>query len=238
MTEVNRDITVRLLNGLPSFTVQSDLETEMLVEAGLTDRTSFLRERTSPTTVHVASIGNVPVATAVVTVGPLPELPLGRMLAQAGIEITDDDPLPSPVAELVSLSSDRDRDGEGITEMLYRSYYQQARRAGAESLAVGMDPWVFDLLTDQYGIPFQVLGPLIDSLGRVLLPAGARIDDLEAGVALHAPEFLRFLRFLRSTDAPNPGGGRSTTSVTGGGTSAESEAAPGGGVAPGTAESG
>lgn len=194
MAEGNGDVTVRLLNGLPSFRAQSALESEMLLEAGLANSESFLRDRPSPTTMHVASVGSTPVAAAVVTIGPLRELPLGRLLVDHDVEIGEHDPLPGPVAELVSLSSDRSADAEGVTELLYRSFYQQAVRMGVQSLAVGMDPWVFDLLTEQYGAPFQILGPIVDTLGRVLLPAGARLDELEAGVGAHAPEFLAFLR--------------------------------------------
>lgn len=208
MAPGNEDITVRLLNGLPNFTIQSDLETEMLTEAGLGSAASYLSDRVSPTTVHVVSVGAVPVAAAVVTIGPLADLPIGRLLADQGIEIARDDPLPAPVAELVALSSDRSARPDGVTERLYRSYYQQARRAGVKSLAVGMDPWVFDLLTEQYGAPFEVLGPLVDTLGRVILPAGARLDDLEAGVASHSPGFLEFLRSDEPSELPAPADGR------------------------------
>lgn len=194
MAEGNRDVTVRLLNGLPSFRAQCALESEMLLEAGLANSESFLRERPSPTSMHVVSVGSTPVAVAVVTIGPLRELPLGRLLADHDVEVGDHDPLPGPVAELVSLSSDRSAHAEGVTELLYRSFYQQAVRAGVQSLAVGMDPWVFDLLTEQYGAPFEILGPIVDTLGRVMLPAGARLEELEAGVATNAPEFLAFLR--------------------------------------------
>jgi hypothetical protein len=94
----------------------------------------------------------------------------------------------------VSLSEDRTADLTGVAEALYRSFYQQAKQQGAESLVLSIDPWVLDLLNEQYGVPFQVIGPMLDQLGRTLLPVGGRLVDLEAGIAEHAPEFLAYMQ--------------------------------------------
>lgn len=190
------DFTVTRLSGLPVFEAADRIEHEMLAEAGMASTRPPSRDRRSPTTFHVAvTADGRPLASASSTFGPLAEVPLGLALADVGVEITDMDPLPGPVLELVSLAVERGAAPvPGVAEAVYRSFYQQAKRDGARSLVVGIDPWVFDLLGDQYGIPFQILGPPLVGLGRELLPVGGRIDELEAGIAVHSPEFYAYLQ--------------------------------------------
>lgn len=189
------DFTVSRLNGHPAFVAADRVESEMLLAAGLDAEHRPSRDRPSPTTFHVAvDRSGSPVAAACSTVGPLPDLPIGLVLQSIGVEVTDQEPLPGPVCELVSVSADRSASGRGVTEALYRSFYQQARIDEARSLVVGVDPWLSDLLVEQYGVPFTILGPPFELLGRELLAVGGRLSHLEAGIAANAPEFFAFLR--------------------------------------------
>lgn len=186
--------TVSRFTGLPSFQMEDRLESQILSEAEADPGSTFLRDRPSPTTFHVANRGRQPVAAAVSTVGHLSEVPLGLALAAAGVDITDLQPVPSPVSELVSMSEDRAVTVNGVTEALYRSFYQQSKIQGARSLVVGIDPWVLDLLNEQYGLPFKVIGPMLELLGRTLLPVGGRLAELEAGIAVNSPRFFEFMQ--------------------------------------------
>jgi len=105
------------------------------------------------------------------TVGPLAELHLGLALANAGVDLETAVELPDPACELVSVSVDPTREGSssGVTEALYRSFYRHAKESQARSAVVGVDPWIFDVLTEEYGVPFRVLGPPLVLLGRELL---------------------------------------------------------------------
>ena len=189
------DFTITRLNGHPAFAAAERVESEMLLAAGMDTDDRPSRDRPSPTTFHVAvDRSGRPVAAACSTVGSLPDLPIGLALQSVGVDVTDADPLPGPVCELVSISADRAASGRGVTEALYRSFYQQARIDEARSLAVGVDPWLSDLLIEQYGVPFTILGPPFELLGRELLAIGGRLSQLEAGIAANAPEFFSFLR--------------------------------------------
>ena len=189
------DFSVTRLNGHPAFAAAEPVESEMLLAAGMDSDDRPSRDRPSPTTFHVA-VGRSgrPVASACSTIGPLADLPLGLALRSVGVEVTDEEPPPGPVCELVSISAARSAGGRGVTEALYRSFYQQARLDQARSLVVGVDPWLSDLLVDEYGVPFDILGPPFELLGRELLAVGGRISHLEAGIAANAPEFFSFLR--------------------------------------------
>jgi hypothetical protein len=183
------------LSGFPSFAATEQLEAAMLAEAAIDLTAAPSRERRSPTTFHLAMGLDGPLGMAASTVGPLAELPLGLALAAAGVDVATEVGLPDAACELVSLSVDGDtaRDTTGVTEALYRSFYRQAKRAGAQSAVVGVDPWVFDVLREQYGVPFVVLGPPIELLGRELLAVGGDIQQLEAGIQRDAPGFFAYL---------------------------------------------
>ena len=187
-------ITIHVISGLPSFLAVDRLEARILVEAGMVPDDLVRSPRPSPTTFHLAlSAEGTPLGVASSIVGPLAELPLGLAMLQAGIEVGPDAPLPGPTCELISMSVDPLGQHDGIAEALYRSFYRRARASAASSVAVGLDPWVLDVLREQYGVPFSVLGPTIDLLGRTLLPVGGELVALEAGVASAAPGFHAFL---------------------------------------------
>ncbi|HWJ97166.1 MAG TPA: hypothetical protein VNQ33_03335 [Acidimicrobiales bacterium] len=183
------------LSGFPSFAATERLEAQMLAEADLPLLAPPSSGRVSPTTFHVALADGEPLGLAASTVGPLAELPLGLGLRAAGVDVETEVDLAGPACELVSLSvdPDADRDTTGVTEALYRSFYRHAKRSGALSLVVGVDPWIFDTLTEQYGVPFAVLGPTLDLLGRELLAIGGEITALEEGVRRNAPGFFAYL---------------------------------------------
>lgn len=182
------------LRGFPSFAATERLEAEILAEADLDLPEPPSSRRTSPTVFHLALAADGPLGSAASTVGPLAELPLGLALQAAGVDLAEIG-LPDPACELVSLSVDADpeRVTTGVTEALYRSFYRQAKQSGARSAVVGVDPWVFDVLTEQYGVPFTVLGPPLQLLGRELLAIGGDLEELEAGVRRDAPAFFAYL---------------------------------------------
>lgn len=182
------------LRGFPSFAATERIEAEMLAEADLDLTRPPSSTRVSPTVFHLALGPDGPLGSAASTVGPLAELPLGLALQAAGVDVAEID-LPGPACELVSLSVDSDpaRDTTGVTEALYRSFYRQAKASGAQSAVVGVDPWVFDVLTEQYGVPFTVLGPPLELLGRELLAIGGDLRVLEDGVRRDAPAFFAYL---------------------------------------------
>ncbi len=188
----NPAIAMSTVSGLPHFAVADELRREILADAGLT--TSGTDARPSPTAFHIAtdSDGRV-LGVASTTVGPLADLPLGLALRAAGAEVDDDQPVPGPTCELVSLAVNRTGDTDGVAELLYRAFYQHAVRSAARSIVIGVDPWLVDLLREQYGVPLETIGPLLDLLGRQLLPVGGDLSRLEANVATQAPDFHAFL---------------------------------------------
>ena len=189
---------VHQVSGFPSFQEADRLEEEMLADAGLGASARLAARRQSPTTFHVATDERgAPLGVACSTIGPLAELPLGLALAAAGVDLAIEQHIPDPACELVSISVDLEAVGSdgvtGVTEALYRSFYRRARRSEARSAVVGVDPWLFDVLTEEYGVPFEVLGPPYTLLGRELLAIGGDLDVLEAGVAIAAPAFAAYL---------------------------------------------
>lgn len=201
---VETHFTTFALSGFPSFAATERLEAEMLAEADLALIQPPSQGRVSPTTFHIALSEGIPLGAAATTVGPLAELPLGLALRAAGVDLCGEPALPDDTCELVSLSIDPDteRTTTGVTEALYRSFYRHAKQAGARSLVVGVDPWVYDALTEQYGVPFTVLGPPLELLGRQLLAVGGELAALEEGVMAHAPEFFAYLSLPASAPVP------------------------------------
>jgi len=195
LESVEPQFAMYTLSGFPSFAATERLEAEILAEADLDLTEPPSSGRVSPTTFHLALGPDGPLGVAATTVGPLADLPLGLALHAAGVDIASEIELPDDACELVSLSVDRDveRDTTGVTEALYRSFYRQAKRSGAQSAVVGVDPWVFDVLTEQYGVPFQVIGPPLTLLGRELLAIGGDLRLLEDGVRRDAPGFFAYL---------------------------------------------
>lgn len=193
---VGPEFNVHQVTGFPSFHEAEVLEHEMLAEAGLTG--GVAARRASPTTFHVATDRRgTPVGVATSTIGPLADLPLGLALTAAGMDIELEHHLPDPACELVSMSVDlaavgRD-DLNGITEALYRSFYRRARGSAARTAVVGVDPWLFDVMVEEYGIPFEIIGPPIRLLGRELLAIGGDLEVLEAGVRVARPDFASYL---------------------------------------------
>jgi len=195
LESVETQFSMFTLSGFPSFAATERLEAEMLAEADLPSIEPPSSGRLSPTTFHLALADGEPLGAAATTIGPLAELPLGLALQAAGVDVATEIELPDAACELVSLSIDPDvgRPTTGVTEALYRSFYRHAKQSGAQSAVVGVDPWVFDTLTEQYGVPFTVLGPPIDLLGRELLAIGGEISVLEEGIRRNAPDFFTYL---------------------------------------------
>lgn len=195
LESVETQFSVFTLSGFPSFAVTERLEAEMLIEADLPTIELPSSGRVSPTTFHMALSDGEPLGAAASTRGPLAELPLGLALTASGIDLATEVDLPDDACELVSLSVDPDaqRDTTGVTEALYRSFYRHAKASGARSVVVGVDPWVFDALSEQYRVPFTVLGRPLDLLGRELLAVGGEIAVLEDGIRRDNPAFFDYL---------------------------------------------
>lgn len=113
-------------------------------------------------------------------------------LATAGL-IDPDERLAEPICECPSIAVLPEAVGRGIAELLYRSVYCFARRQGARSLAVIVDPLSLDLLREDYGIHFRALGPVTRHLGYEQVAAGGELDGLEAAVRRLSPDFFSFL---------------------------------------------
>lgn len=202
---VQTNFSVFMLTGFPSFAETQRLEDEMLAEAELSSLDRPSRSRHSPTTFHIAIEHGVPLGVASSTVGPLAELPLGLALAAEGVDLSLAVlGLPDPACELVSLSVDptREESATGVTEALYRSFYRHAKESEARSAVVGVDPWIYDVLTEEYGVPFRVLGPPLFLLGRELLAIGGDLESLEAGIRANAPQFAAYLDLPYALDPP------------------------------------
>ena len=198
LESVGPQFTVHQVAGFPSFHEAEVLEQEMLAEAGLPAELAARARRPSPTAFHVATDpSGAPVGVACSTIGPLADLPLGLALAAAGMDLELEDHLPDPACELVSVSVDLEAVGRehigGVTEALYRSFYRRARASAARTAVVGVDPWLFDVLTEEYGIAFEIIGPPITLLGRDLLAVGGELDALEEGVRVARPDFASYL---------------------------------------------
>lgn len=199
VTVVDLDLpySVTLISGLPEFAAARRIEDQLRLDAEVPRLPGSHRASQSPTTFHVACDGTRrPLGVGCSTVGPLAELHLGLAMAAAGQPLPGPDVLPEPVCEFASLAVARDAGAHritGVTETLYRSFYRHAVASRARSLALAVEPWLFDILGEEYGIPLHVLGPSLELGGRDLVPAGGIIEDLEAGVAAANPEFAAFL---------------------------------------------
>lgn len=190
-------IEIRTVSGNPVFAAAMEIEQEMRSVVGMDDVGSLLHhERRSPTSFHVASVAGRPIGVASTTTGQFDHLPLGLALMRAGADLPDQYVLPGPVCELVGFAVDDwgdVADIHGVAEALYRAFYRHARASGASSVAIRLDAWLFDIMRDSYGVPFTLLGPPLDLLGREQLPVGGPIAALEAATKVANPDFHRFL---------------------------------------------
>ena len=200
MTEIDPSIqpyAVELISGLPNFVAVREIQVELCADAGLPLTAAEPHRASSPTTFHVAcDATRRPLGVASSAVGPFAELPLGQAMAARGLALPGPELLEDPVCELVSIAITRNAGVEridGLAEAMYRSFYQRAVASRAASIAVGVEPWLLDVLQEEYGIPFQSLGPCFTAAGRTLLPAGGRVADLQAGTIRANPSFAAYL---------------------------------------------
>lgn len=107
--------------------------------------------------------------------------------------IDPEERLAGPICECPSVAVQPEAVGRGITELLFRSVYCFARRQGARSLAVIVDPLSLDLFREDYGIHFRALGPVTLHHGIEQVAAGGELTDLEIAVRRHRPDFFAFL---------------------------------------------
>ncbi len=197
MTESTSTISVHTISGMSSLVAADRLEQELSLAAGVELAAVPRHPRPSPTAFHVAQIGGAPLGVATTTVGPLAEVPLGLALTRLGVPVNSVTPVPSPVCELVNLAvaepDESDGSAGGVSEFLYRAFYQWGQAKSVRSLVVGLDPWLYDVAREQYGIAFKILGPSMELLGRELLPVGGELTQLEEQLRVSNPTFHQFL---------------------------------------------
>lgn len=200
MTETTSStITVHTISGMSSLVAADRMEQELSLAAGVEMSAIPRQPRPSPTAFHVAQIDGAPLGVATTTVGPLAEVPLGLALTRLGVPVNSVTPVPSPVCELVNLAVaepgelDNAAGPGGVSELLYRAFYQWGQSSGVRSLVVGLDPWLYDVAREQYGIAFKILGPAMDLLGRELLPVGGELTQIEEQLRTANPTFHQFL---------------------------------------------
>lgn len=183
-------VTVQVVSGDPLMDRATAIYRQMLTAAGVEGAEAASPPQERPpgrTTFHVA-VGPDGTVLGVLhaTFGSLDQL------ATAGL-IDPDERLAGPICECPSVAVQPEAAGQGITELLYRSVYCFARRQGARSLAVIVDPLSLDLFREDYGIQFRPLGPVTRHLGFEQVAAGGELERLESGVRRTRPEFFAFL---------------------------------------------
>ena len=92
---------------------------------------------------------------------------------------------PDPVCELSSLAVVPSVRSTGIVEHIYRAGWLAAWRAGANALVALVDPWLLELFTDYYRLPFTRVGTPRFHMGGDVVPVamplvGAAYRDLAA----------------------------------------------------------
>lgn len=184
------DVAVQIIAGDPLMDRATSIYRQMLGAAGVEGAEGASPPQARPvgrTTFHVA-VDDTGMVLGVlhVTLGSLDQL------ATAGL-IDPEERLTGPICECPSVAVQPEAAGRGITELLYRSVYCFARRQGARSLAVIVDPLSLDLFREDYGIHFRALGPVTRHLGFEQVAAGGEIEELEADVRRHRPDFFAFL---------------------------------------------
>ncbi len=106
-----------------------------------------------------------------VVAGPYGSLPVARLRTFSLMPDVE-------TVEYASLVVVPDARGSGVAESLYLAVYLDALRNGARQFAGIVDPWLFELLRDTYGFPFEAVGaptwymvgdviPIVVSLQRV-----------------------------------------------------------------------
>ncbi len=183
-------VTVQIVSGDPLMDRATAIYRQMLGAAGVEGAEAANPPQARPegrNTFHVAvdATGQA-LGVLHVTFGSLDQLATAAL-------IDPDERLAGPICEVPSVAVQPEAVGRGVTELLYRSVYCFARRQGAGSLAVIVDPLSLDLFREDYGIAFRPLGPVTPHHGFEQVAAGGEIEDLEASVRRDRPEFLAFL---------------------------------------------
>ena len=93
---------------------------------------------------------------------------------------------PDPLCELSSLAILPSNRSTGIVEHIYRAGWIAAWRSGAHALVGLVDPWLLELFTDHYQLPFTPIGAAKFHMGGTVIPVamplvGAAYEPLAAG---------------------------------------------------------
>lgn len=185
-----RDITVQIVHGHPSVDREAEIYAQMLSEAGIETGSITPPQGRAPmrTTFHVAvdiGAGQV-LGTLYARLGTLRDMFFAPL-------IEGDQRLPQPICEAAAMAVLPTASGRGVSELLYRSVYCFARREGAASLAVMVDPLTLELFREDYGVLFRAMGPVSSHLGLDLVAAGEELPVLEEGMRRLRPKFYEFL---------------------------------------------
>lgn len=183
-------ITVQMVTGDPLVSRATDIYRQMLTDAGVEGADSAeppQGRRPWLTTFHVAVDGRgTALGVLHATVGPLERLRIARL-------VDPDERLADPVCECPSIAVEPSASGRGVTELLFRSVYCFARRQGARSLAMAIEPLILDVLRDGYGIMLRPLGEVTSYMGVEAVAAGEELEVLEEAVQRLQPAFASFL---------------------------------------------
>lgn len=184
------EITVQIVHGHPSVDREAEIYAQMLSEAGVDKGSIVPPQGRAPmrTTFHVAidvAAGKV-VGTLYARLGAMHDLTLAPF-------VEGEHRLPQPICEAAAIAVLPEASGRGVSELLYRSVYCFARREGAASLAVMVDPLTLELFREDYAVMFRALGPVTSHLGLDLVPAGEELHTLEDGLRRLRPDFYEFL---------------------------------------------
>ncbi len=187
---IGGSLTVQVLSGFPPLSRATEIYREMLGRAGMDDAPQAelpeegLARRSS---FHVVVDAHGMVLGALLArVGSLRELILADTI---DVEVR----LSSPICECPTLAIHPAGADLGVTELLYRSVYCDARRQGALSLVTSLDTLTTELFSQDYGITFRPLGPLSDRFGGDLVPVGEDLVVIEKEIRRRKPEFFAFL---------------------------------------------
>lgn len=184
------EISVQVVHGHPSVDREAEIYAQMLSAAGVDAATITPPQGRSPmrTTFHVAVdvAGGRVLGTLYARLGALGDLTFAPYVDR-------ESRLTQPICEAAAMAVLPDASGRGVSELLFRSVYCFARREGAASLAVMVDPLTLELFREDYGVLFRPLGPVTAALGLELIPAGEDLRVLEDGLRRRRPEFYEFM---------------------------------------------
>lgn len=119
-------------------------------------------------------------------VGPIDELPLGRM------PITTV-PRSLVTCEFGSLAVEREFRGLGITNAVHRQAAHFTFLSEADSFAMAVEPWFLDVYRDLYGIPMVMISEPVHYMGSETIAGIVFLDQMISVFIRERPNVLRWI---------------------------------------------